>query len=159
MWIFGEKKVKVWDDSTGALWTHNGAIGVDSSSDLQQPSHFKWYSLFEPMYGKRQNTSHVLFDSMLMRGAGGFWSPSSNLKKDIWCYAISWCAMFVLYTGSGEMLLLTMDSGMDWLSVVFFCRLSHGMTLWCHAGTDDVTLLSVGCWWGHSDDNNECCWM
>ncbi len=102
----------------------------------------------------------ILFDSMLKRGVGGgVWFWSSNFKKETWCYAISWCAMFVLYTGSGEMLLLTTDSGMDWLSVVFFCRLSHVMMLWRHGGTDDVTLLSRGCWWGHSDNNNECCWM
>lgn len=63
----------------------------------------------------------IFFTSMLKRGGvGGFWFLSSNFKKETWCYAISWCAMFVLYTGSGEMLLLTTDSGMDWLSVVFF---------------------------------------
>lgn len=87
----------------------------------------------------------IFFTSMLKRGGvGGFWFLSSNFKKETWCYAISWCAMFVLYTGSGEMLLLTTDSGMDWLSVVFFfCCLSHVMMLWHHGGTEDVTLSGV----------------
>lgn len=101
----------------------------------------------------------IFFTSMLKRGGvGGFWFLSSNFKKETWCYAISWCAMFVLYTGSGEMLLLTTDSGMDWLSVVFFFLLfepCHDAVTswwhwWCHA---------VGCWWGRSDDDNGCCWM
>lgn len=92
---------------------------------------------------------------------GGFWFLSSNFKKDTWCYAISRCAMFVLYTGSGEMLLLTTDSGMDWLSVVFILS-AVWATSWCC----DVMVAPMmsryrhsGCWWGHGGDNTECCWM
>lgn len=112
---------------------------------------------------KSTHVYHFIYLHVKKRGLGGIWFLSSSFKKETWCYAISWCAMFVLYTGSGKMLLLMMDSGMEWLSVVFyfffFCRSSHVMMLWHHGGADDVTLLSLECRWGRRDDNNGCCWM
>lgn len=154
MWVFRETKAKVWDDSTGALWVHSVLLVfwiILITRDLQQPSYLNSYSVYKPTQGWREDTStnviSILLYSMLKRGVGGFWFLSSNFEET-WCYAVSWCAMFVLYTGSGEMLLLTTDSGMDWLWVVFFCRLSHVIMTWRRGGTDDVTLSSLGCWWG-----------
>lgn len=90
------------------------------------------------MYDWRENTLPLVFivllDAMLKRGVGGFWFFVSNFKKDTWCYAISWCAMFVLYTGSGEMLLLRTDSGMIFLP---FEPCHDAVTSWWH-------------WWCHT---------
>lgn len=62
--------------------------------------------------------------------------------------------MFVLYTGSGEMLLLTMDSGIDWLSGFLFsavwamswCRgimVAPMMSYYRHSGVDEVTVTTI----------------
>lgn len=160
MCIFREKKAKVWDDSTGALWVRAHTVLL-----------VFWIiiiitGVYKPHVRLKRNHFHsrLLFylTPCSRRGVGGFRFLSSDYKKETWCYAISWCAMFVLYTGSGEMLLLTTDLGMDWLSVVFFSAVFYAMMPWCHdamaalmmshyrhSGVDEVivttTMNAVGC--------------
>lgn len=115
-----------------------------------QPSYFKSRFVYKPMYGWIENhfCLSFIFDSMLRKGGGG-WFLSSKKKDKTWFYAMSWCAMFVLYTGSGEMLLLTMDSEIYWLSVVLFlpfepcCAvMTSWWRWWCHTITTWMLMRS-----------------
>lgn len=111
-------------------------------------------SVYKPMFGSRENASthvdHFIWLHVedggrvvgwLVGGRGLVFFPAVKLRET-WCYAISWCAMFVLYTGSGEMLLLTTDSGVDRLSVVLFSA------VW--AMFHDAVVSSWRRWWCHT---------
>lgn len=57
------------------------------------------------------HTPFVILPVMGRRGAGLGGISSSSVEQEAGCYALIPCAMFVLYTGSGETLCLPMDSG------------------------------------------------
>lgn len=100
-----------------------------------------------------RHTRFVYLFPSRSKGAGPADVKQRCVEKETGCYALIRCAMFVLYTGSGETLLLATDSGLSVVvSLLPFEPLRRG-------GADDVTLSSLGGGRGRRVDNSGCYWM